>query len=474
MRIPSRTFLPALLVLTTATLSSAPQSDYAVPAPIAPTSYQECDNFNTLIQQRLEQLQRAAQQCDKQIHNSCVPPGYHLGAALQCVKENGGIWAGAHFENTECGRIMYEFPRCRIYAMRYECLSKSHWDQVNSCRAKVDAYRQSQRQQQSAQEEVLLNQANTQRAAAQKQAEAQTAAIARGQARAQAVGTIGQAVSVLLSKAPPSAPPESQKTLTEYEAAKSQLPVIGDDAKANLQITADVAQLAGSGANGKDKNALDKDLDALTGDEKNSGVEVSDDTKNGAYDIEEKIVGTGVREAESAVESDLDVARKVLSGKELESYEKEAEHSGSFIQGLDRALVAVKYGKDIGTIIVAEDERERNKASSDMFRDLVKDGFTAVAKRLSTRLGTFLEGPWGWVIGSTLESTEVGLDPVEIVNDTSGKYGFTDKQKALDTLILQYNNHRDIWGQAQVQWLMQTANKIYSSPDNPNIHLVPR
>ena len=173
------------------------------------------------------------------------------------------------------------------------------------------------------------------------------------------------------------------------------------------------------------------------------------------------------------IKQNAEAAKKIFSGDALKAYEKEADHSFSFVEGLDRGLVAVKYGADLGTIIVASDDRERSKAYSDMFVDLAKDGFTAVAKRLSPRLGSFLEGPIGWIAGSTFDSTEVGLDPIEIVNDSSGRYKFDDKQKALDSLILQYNRHRDIWGKAQVQWLMQSADKIFSSPDNPKIRLSP-
>jgi len=201
--------------------------------------------------------------------------------------------------------------------------------------------------------------------------------------------------------------------------------------------------------------------------------DTSSEYANDAIEIEAKFVEKGIGNAESVIKQNAEAAKKIFSGDALKAYEKEADHSFSFVEGLDRGLVAVKYGADLGTIIVASDDRERSKAYSDMFVDLAKDGFTAVAKRLSPRLGSFLEGPIGWIAGSTFDSTEVGLDPIEIVNDSSGRYKFDDKQKALDSLILQYNRHRDIWGKAQVQWLMQSADKIYSSPDNPKIRLSP-
>lgn len=217
-------------------------------------------------------------------------------------------------------------------------------------------------------------------------------------------------------------------------------------------------------------------------DRKSRPLVQKDEVQEYSLEVEEKAVETGMRFAGRQIDKDYAAASKVLNSSDLKVFGEHCERTRSVVDGFGRALKVVHYGKDLGLVIVANDDRERARAGGDLFLDIAKDGFISVVKRISSVGGEVLgkfatvggeiaEGPVGWVAGSLFDSTEERLDPMAVLN--SSRFSFQQKQKALDELYTQYDHHKEIWGKPQVQDLMRLTKQLYESPDNPNIHLTP-
>ena len=54
------------------------------------------------------------------------------------------------------------------------------------------------------------------------------------------------------------------------------------------------------------------------------------------------------------------------------------------------------------------------------------------------------------------------------------RYTFREREAALQSLYQSAHNHPEIWSQSRYQWLYSVSERLYNSPDNPNVHLTAR
>jgi hypothetical protein len=179
----------AVVLIIVSAVNCWAQSGYEPPPPLNPTSSRECDDFQNRLDARAGELGQAATNCHWQIYNQCFRSGLSISDSNRCHDRNQG---GTYQENTDCGSILYFWPRCRpLYCQQQCAISRAH-QLVKTCRAQVDYYqqnlarlRQQQQAEQQYQQQYEREQQRQEIQAEEKLTErkAQADAISRGLAR---------------------------------------------------------------------------------------------------------------------------------------------------------------------------------------------------------------------------------------------------------------------------------------------------
>jgi hypothetical protein len=196
---------------------------------------------------------------------------------------------------------------------------------------------------------------------------------------------------------------------------------------------------------------------------------ISAGVKVGALNIENEVVETSIKSARETIVDEVRNARMALTPSQFKTFEQEAKKDSAYVEGLGHLLEVFKYGTSAGLILAAKTQTEKGEAGGDVVIDTLKGGFVSVAKRLNPSYGKFLEGPVGWALGFTLDSTVIGVEPQEILYDNSGRYDLNEKKTALDTLISTYNVNRANHTWSYYQWLEQTSNRLYNASSGSTV-----
>jgi hypothetical protein len=457
-----------MLVISIILGSARPlQAQLAPMGPFGPTSNEECEAFSREVNQYWASI--------NQKHEDCL-------ASHKADKQN------EQPSSRTCSRSACQGLHDQLYG-DFGLTGKTHQqvqqDAVSACynTAREALKRQAQAQQEETNRKATQAREEEQRERQKIQADHANAQTAKANTAQQAqTGKQVTNPAVLPKSQSPSSPqPNSGGSMNvqetrEQERARlaaresEQLP----RSQQALQEMIDPFAKPGKQApQNKSNESPDGMVDPFSsGNQKSKGIVPKGQIQDYSLAVEEKAVETGMKLTESAIDKEVAAAEKVLLGDDLKIFEIHAERSKSVVHGFGTALTLVHYGKDSALVVVASDDRERARAGSDLFLDVVKDGFMAVTKRFSLVTSEILEGPVGWVAGSIFDPTEEHLDAQYVLSHDQ-QFSFQEREKALDELYSQYDHHRDLWGKPQVQNLVRLTKQLYESPDNPNIHLAP-
>jgi chemotaxis protein histidine kinase CheA len=196
-----------------------------------------------------------------------------------------------------------------------------------------------------------------------------------------------------------------------------------------------------------------------------------EETWDGAKEIFQGFVDKGADSLGDILKS----ARKELSPQDYKRFEHTVGDAHSFLTGFSKTLTVVQYGSDIRKVY-------ENPKDTDSYHDIISDGashgFSYVLQRISPDfLSKLWEGPIGWGLAITFDSSSTqtvkqDFDPMNALNNP-GQFSFQQREAALQSLYQSAQKHPEIWDQKRYQWLYSVSERLYNSPDNPNIHLTP-
>jgi hypothetical protein len=192
---------------------------------------------------------------------------------------------------------------------------------------------------------------------------------------------------------------------------------------------------------------------------------------DGAKGIFQGIVDKRADELEGVLKS----ARNEMSPEEFRKFQPVIRDAHSFLNGLSKTITVVRFTQEVKKVY-------DNPGNSDSYHDIITDGashgFSYVLKRISPDfLSKIYEGPIGWAASITFDSSSTqtpkqDFDPMTALNNPS-QYSFQQREAALQSLYQSAQKHPEIWNQTKYQWLYGVSERLYNSPDNPNIHLTP-
>jgi hypothetical protein len=186
-----------------------------------------------------------------------------------------------------------------------------------------------------------------------------------------------------------------------------------------------------------------------------------------ARDLVEKAVDGHLEE----LESKLADAKKTMSAAAYSTYQQGMQESEEMLSTLGHVLTVAKYTKDFDKCF-----EDTNYGCSDLVHDAVKDGTDAVIHKVLPTAAKYIALPVGVALDVTdstpLASPQQDFDPMSVINNSAATY-----QQKVDALQLLYQaaaKHPEVWPDSRMQWLYSVTGAVYSSGDNPNIHLTPR
>jgi hypothetical protein len=317
------------------------------------------------------------------------------------------------------------------------------------------------------------------------------AAVQRYQARSAAeqdgVQTLGDAISSALA-VPDAAPLDSQGDLTSFEQQSRNQPVLGDgssslpsedsSATAYMRATADSDPIAAqldnaidqAMAKGPDQNPHIPEIGDFPNLDKSQLGETKEIAANSPPDCAGSQTGCDGSSASKSDETDTD---KILDkGKDV---------AVDLIKTTLDKGDAENFGKGVKTWKYVQDVQKLDPTDPSSAKDLVKDvggdAFSYGLKKAVPPAAEVLEGPIGWIWSITFDSSSTqtpdqDIDPVSVMYN-QGSYTFQQRQVALAALQQNAQKHPELWNPARIQWLKTMVWQVYSSPDNPNIHLGP-
>jgi hypothetical protein len=208
------------------------------------------------------------------------------------------------------------------------------------------------------------------------------------------------------------------------------------------------------------------------------GLILLDEDKSKAFEIATELFEERLDYADDVLEKNVKNASQTLSAKDFKRYKEDVRDAKSFLDGMRKALTTIRYEEDVNAVLEANDGKEKNKAWGELISDAAKDGFEYVLRRLSPTMYEIYEGPAGWIASITLDSTqtqtpEQDIDPMTALN-APAKHSFQQREAALVALYRSAQEHPEVWNESKLRWLFREAGELYNSPDNPNIHLIPR
>lgn len=437
------------------------QAQLAPTAPFGPTSAEQCQVFSRQVNEYWARVSADHEAClaSHRADRSDEHPGSMTCSRSACQGLHGQLYGG--------------------FSLAGKTHQQVQQDDVSAC---YNTVREAQKEQARAQQEEADR--KTARAHEEKQRERQklqpdsaSAQKSKAAAAQQAAAKASSHDSAAARPASPTQPPAGSINVQETkEQERAWLAARESERQQNseqaLQEMIDPFNNSGKQvAQGKSTMSSDGMVDPFSiENHKSSGLAPKDQVQAYSLAVEEQAVETGIKSTNRAIEEEVAAAAKVLDGNDLKAFENHAARAKAVVDGFGTALKAVHYSKDIALVAVANDDRERARAGSDLFLDVIKDGLMAVTKRISLVTSEILEGPVGWVAGSTFDSTEEHLDAQYVVSHDQ-QFSFQEREKALDELYSQYDHHKDLWGKRQVQNLIRLTKQLYESPDNPNIHV---
>jgi hypothetical protein len=171
----------------------------------------------------------------------------------------------------------------------------------------------------------------------------------------------------------------------------------------------------------------------------------------------------------------LKSTQKDMSSSDFNRFKQTVGDAHSFLTGLSKTITALSFQADVKKII-------DNPRDSQSYHDIISDGASYgtsyVLKRLSPDfLSKIWEGPAGWIAAITFDSSSTqtpkqDFDPMTALNNPD-RYSFKDREAALQSLYESAQKHPEVWTQPRYKWLYSVSERLYNSPDNPNIHLTP-
>lgn len=198
-----------------------------------------------------------------------------------------------------------------------------------------------------------------------------------------------------------------------------------------------------------------------------------DKTKEIAFDKTKELIEEKSEAAIKKLNEYIDEARSKLSPSDFKAYQADVQEAEAYLRGLGRVLEAAPFIKDAW---VASNDFQ--KGWNDFMHDCESKGFEYVLKRLSPPLSKIYQGPVGWALSITFDSSSTqtpaqDFDPMSVINNPS-RYSFDQRVSALEQIIVSQDRHPEVWNDSKRQWLYNLTLQVYNSPDNPNIHLTPQ
>jgi len=194
-----------------------------------------------------------------------------------------------------------------------------------------------------------------------------------------------------------------------------------------------------------------------------------------AWDAAKEIAEGFINKSADNLGDVLKNAKKEMSPQDFKKLEGTVDDAHSFLDGLGKTIMVVKFQEDIKKI--ADNPHDPN-SYHDIIVDFTSYGTSYVLKRLSPDfLSKIYEGPAGWLVSITFDSSSTqtpkqDFDPMTALNNP-GQYTFKQREAALQSLYESAQKHPEVWNQAKLQSLYAISEQLYNSPDNPNIHLTP-
>jgi hypothetical protein len=310
---------------------------------------------------------------------------------------------------------------------------------------------------------------------------------ARSAAEQQGVQTIGDAISSALA-APEAAPLNSQGDLTSYEQQNQLQPVIGDDsnslpsvdssATGYMRATADSDPIAAqlddaidqAVAKGPEQNTHVPEFgDSLNLDKSQLG-ETKEVASYAPPDCPGSQGGCDVNPATEPVQTDTD---KILdTGKEVAIDLFKTTLDKVDAKDFGNGVKAWKYIQDVNKI-----DFNDPSSAKDLVQDTSSDAFSYGLKKALPSVSELYEGPVGWVVDITFNSSSTqtpdqDIDPVYVLYNQNS-YTFQQRQAALTAPQQNVQRHPEPLNPLRIQWLNTMMQQTYNSPDNPHIHLGP-
>jgi hypothetical protein len=191
------------------------------------------------------------------------------------------------------------------------------------------------------------------------------------------------------------------------------------------------------------------------------------------WDKTEELVEGKLDEALKALDTNLNKAKSTLEPSAFTAYREQIEEAKYYLKGLNRVLTYSPFIKDAW-----EASDDFKQGWNDFVHDCESQGFAYVLKRLSPPLSKVWEGPAGWAISITFDSSSTqtpaqDLDPMTVINDSS-HYSFDERVAALQNLYVSQARHPEVWNDSKRRWLYQLTLQVYNSSDNPDVVITPR
>jgi hypothetical protein len=224
---------------------------------------------------------------------------------------------------------------------------------------------------------------------------------------------------------------------------------------------------------GRDSGLADPFANADSGRSRSDKDVAEDKAKEIVWDKTEELIKEKVNYALKILDRNLEKAQTTMNSSEFKVYRAEIKEAESYLHGLSRVVESAPFIKDAW-----EASNDFQKGWNDFVDDCRSKGFEYVLKRLSPSASKIWEGPAGWALSITFDSSstqtpEQDFDPMTAINNPS-RYTFGEREAALRKMYVSEATHPEVWNDSKRQWLRDLTVQVYNSPDNPNIHLAPQ